>query len=282
VKGVLRDTWHYDGVVITDDIHMAGAGSDTPASAVHALASGVDAVMICQPDPSLIRATCRTMEDSLRASQLERDELEQSEARLKRLQEWLRVSAFLAQGRQHLSARGPYLAKLPESLAGTPPVLLKAAAPGAVPASAKVPGGEGEETKPPAAKYEPEAKPEVPVKIKKLDTPGLPSQQPIAVAAPKAEGQKQTKEPPVEMAPLGGVKKQIPQQPEKPPANGKEYKVYGVKEGDTLSKIGRKLEVPISVLQKLNPDIEPDSIKEGQEIRYPAKQNASVRTKRSN
>ncbi len=283
VKGVLRDAWHYDGVVITDDIHMAGAGSSTPASAVRALASGVDAVMICQSDPSLIQATCRTMEDSLRAGQLDRRELERSEVRLTRLQEWLRVSAFLAQGRQRISAKSPYLANLPESLMGAPPVVRKAAAPDVPAVSVQAPRAESEETKS-AAEHRLEAKPENVVKVEKLDIPGPAPKQPVAAVAPKTEDQKKIEERPDESTPVGDIKKQTPVQPEKPPGDSKEYKeykVYGVKGKDTLSSIGRELDVPVSVLRKLNPDIDPDYIKEGQKITYPAKQNVSARAKRS-
>lgn len=54
--------------------------------------------------------------------------------------------------------------------------------------------------------------------------------------------------------------------------------VYEVQEGDTLDSISRQLNVPYQTLLDLNPDIDPDLIVVGQQIRIPAAQTGGAAT----
>jgi LysM repeat protein len=54
--------------------------------------------------------------------------------------------------------------------------------------------------------------------------------------------------------------------------------VYEVKEGDTLDSIARQLNVPYQTLLDLNPEIDPDLIVVGQQIRVPAAQAGGAAT----
>ena len=54
--------------------------------------------------------------------------------------------------------------------------------------------------------------------------------------------------------------------------------VYEVKDGDTLDSIARQLNVPYQTLLDLNPEIDPDLIVVGQQIRVPAAQAGGAAT----
>ncbi len=54
------------------------------------------------------------------------------------------------------------------------------------------------------------------------------------------------------------------QQQAKPKTNAKSYEV---EEGDTLITISRKTGIPVGKLERLNPDIDPQALQLGQEIK---------------
>jgi len=55
VTGLLRETWGYDGLVITDDLNMKAVTGSLPQATVQSLRAGCDAVMVCDPDMGRLR-----------------------------------------------------------------------------------------------------------------------------------------------------------------------------------------------------------------------------------
>lgn len=48
------------------------------------------------------------------------------------------------------------------------------------------------------------------------------------------------------------------------------YHIHRIRSGDTLSKLSRHFEIPVSVIQQANPRVEPTLLRIGQEILIPA------------
>jgi LysM repeat protein len=53
----------------------------------------------------------------------------------------------------------------------------------------------------------------------------------------------------------------------KPPAQTSQKKVYEVQEGDTLSGIAAANGVPVETIEELNPDLDPQALIPGQELK---------------
>jgi len=86
VKGLLRDTWKHDGILVTDDFSMGAVTSsrEGPAQgAIAALAAGVDLILISY-DPDQYFLVMHALLAAERAGRLRGDTLERSAARLRR------------------------------------------------------------------------------------------------------------------------------------------------------------------------------------------------------
>ena len=53
----------------------------------------------------------------------------------------------------------------------------------------------------------------------------------------------------------------------KPPARANQKKVYEVQEGDTLTGIAAENGVPVETIEELNPDLDPQALIPGQELK---------------
>lgn len=87
ITRVLRDTWHYSGVVLADDVTMGAMTQSRPAeqAAVEALVAGCDAVLFLDPDPERILAVCTAIEQAVEDGVLS---LERLTTKRQRLEEW--------------------------------------------------------------------------------------------------------------------------------------------------------------------------------------------------
>jgi len=86
VKGLLRDTWKHDGILVTDDFSMGAVTSsrEGPAQgAIAALAAGVDLILISY-DPDQYFLVMHALLAAERDGRLRGDTLERSAARLRR------------------------------------------------------------------------------------------------------------------------------------------------------------------------------------------------------
>ncbi len=89
VNGLLRDTWGYRGVVITDDLNMKAIQSDTASAAVTALRAGCDAIMVCNSDGGQLRRIRDTIAAEARTDPSLRDKLATSLERLEHFRQRL-------------------------------------------------------------------------------------------------------------------------------------------------------------------------------------------------
>ena len=87
VQGVIRDTWHHEGVLITDDLSMAAAYDHGLCKAVtSALNAGVDLLLISYDDEKIYPALSCAVR-ALRDGKLSREMLARSDARLAALRQ---------------------------------------------------------------------------------------------------------------------------------------------------------------------------------------------------
>src|SRR6266704_884090 len=82
VDGLIRKQWHYQGVIITDDLVMGAIyGHDVCAAVVEALNAGVDSLLVAYDGAQFYRIfACAS--DAAAAGQLDLATLRESEARL--------------------------------------------------------------------------------------------------------------------------------------------------------------------------------------------------------
>ncbi len=80
VKGIIREQWYYEGVLIGDDLMML---SDAPTdTAVQALRAGCDAVMLLDTDAETVEAVIEAITEAEEARMLSTRELEAARERL--------------------------------------------------------------------------------------------------------------------------------------------------------------------------------------------------------
>lgn len=85
ITRVLREHWHYDGVVLADDVAADTMPRPAEEAVVEALVAGCDAVLFLDPDPERIRAVCAAIDQAVYRGALT---LEQLAHRRKRLEVW--------------------------------------------------------------------------------------------------------------------------------------------------------------------------------------------------
>jgi len=90
----LRGALGFDGVVITDDMSMRGAGNDTRKGVVEALEAGNDAVIFFTNDPLELQALCAEISRSIQSGVLNEHALEKSRQRLDQWSYWLRMKSM--------------------------------------------------------------------------------------------------------------------------------------------------------------------------------------------
>ncbi|MBI2888402.1 MAG: hypothetical protein HYY10_00585 [Candidatus Liptonbacteria bacterium] len=89
---ILRTEWHYDGVIVTDDLEMASAGKDIGEVALDALRAGTD-MLIITPTPAKQLAALSRIRDAVRTGKLSESRIDAS------LQRILTLKATLSSGR---------------------------------------------------------------------------------------------------------------------------------------------------------------------------------------
>jgi beta-N-acetylhexosaminidase len=95
LRGILRQHWDYDGLIITDDINMGAIGIAPEEAAVEALAAGNDMVMYCDPEPAQIRRMHTRIASAIRQGELSTAQLRASARRIAELRQWLRAARLL-------------------------------------------------------------------------------------------------------------------------------------------------------------------------------------------
>jgi beta-glucosidase-like glycosyl hydrolase len=235
VHEFLRNRWDFKGVVLSDDIAMAGAATDgnVEKAAVQALEAGCDALILADPSRERIRSVCVAIEDAVNAGVLTAESLSESKRRLDGLQTWL-------QDPHGLPGDVP---ELPEDLA--------------TPAQAKA-----EPTEPAAERPTEEEAPEK----------DAASEETVAAAEPDAspgapEEPSETSEPEDETAEAAPEPSKPAEEeaPKPAPAPAKPTR-HEVKPGDTLTRIASRYGVSIEDLKAWN-NLEGDKILLGQKLK---------------
>lgn len=78
---ILRNDFHYDGVVITDDLDMVSAGSDTGQAAVDAILAGAD-MIISTPNDANHLVIIKALQQAVEAKVISQERLDQSAYRV--------------------------------------------------------------------------------------------------------------------------------------------------------------------------------------------------------
>ena len=82
VTGLLRESWGYDGMVITDDLNMGAVAGDLEAAALKSIRAGCDAIIICDSNPELLRRIAKAIEEESEKDPLFQNMLMKSGQRL--------------------------------------------------------------------------------------------------------------------------------------------------------------------------------------------------------
>ena len=233
VQRVLRQYWHYAGVVLADDVALNPTVEATlgEKAVVDSLAAGCDAVLFLDPDAARVRAAFTAIEDAIDTGLLTREQLLES---MRRLDGWhVRLSE----------------AREPEA---TPPILPEPA-PAEIPEAPDAPIAEPEIPRP-VPVPEPEAE-SVPVEEPTPDIPDVPAEEapaPVVTPyepAPDAVAESDAEEPLVEAGeapPEAAGPMPEPAEPEPPDAvkpepvpqpPNTERIVYEIQRGDSLGRI---------------------------------------------
>jgi beta-N-acetylhexosaminidase len=86
IRGLLRESWKYDGILITDDFSMGaitGSGDGIAGAAVAALNAGVDLILVSF-DPDQYFPLMDALLQAEREGRLQQDALASSNERLRR------------------------------------------------------------------------------------------------------------------------------------------------------------------------------------------------------
>ncbi len=243
VTELLRKTWGYSGLVMTDDLNMGAIGQDVGSAAVSALRAGNDIAMICNPDPQCIRQTCRTISESLSSGKLDDTALDESALRLARLQHWLRLSSLVTLPTPDVTtSEDMCLAKLPNT--GVAPETDRGNSARA-PTGSKVPAGTAARDATASSEAndgmrvsDSDAISISPTKKKALQPPakGTASAAQKAASAKPNSASANDKRSSVNKAKGGSI----------------EYETYTVKQGETLYTLAKRFKVSVEQLQKVN------------------------------
>lgn len=95
LRGVLREEWGYEGLIVTDDINMGAIGMAPEEAAVLALAAGNDMVMYCDPSPERVRRMHARIAEAMTKGALAASEMRKSAQRIERLRDGLRATRLL-------------------------------------------------------------------------------------------------------------------------------------------------------------------------------------------
>ena len=99
VRGLLREEMRFEGVILSDDLEMKAVARSyaVPDAAVHAIAAGCDAVLICGGDVEAQAAALETLVHAVEEDRIPYQQLESSLVRLRRAKERF-LAAPLAAG----------------------------------------------------------------------------------------------------------------------------------------------------------------------------------------
>lgn len=89
VRGILREQWGYEGLILTDDMNMKAIQGSLATAAVQSLRAGCDALIICDNSPARLRSVVQAIASEAERDLQFREDLIQSRLRLDRFRSTL-------------------------------------------------------------------------------------------------------------------------------------------------------------------------------------------------